>query len=160
MNIRELNEAPMREESHDNAWPLPKFLFLVDWGILTDIPFQEVSGLDLQSDTLEFRHTHSTTFSTVPRPGTVKDSRMTLSKGLFVKEVFWEWYQKIQANTNDRPNLKIKLTDERDAPIMSWILHHAWPAKVVFTTDPESAENEVFVERIEIAYVGITIANP
>ncbi|MFC0655375.1 hypothetical protein [Mongoliitalea lutea] len=35
----------MIEELPDNTWPVPKLVFLVDWGSLRNIPFQEVDGL-------------------------------------------------------------------------------------------------------------------
>ena len=33
----------------DQFWPLPKFYFSVDIGDQTDLPFQEVSGLDIDA---------------------------------------------------------------------------------------------------------------
>ena len=40
----------MAGEAQDTNWPLPKFYFMVDWGSTTNIPFQEVSGLDIESE--------------------------------------------------------------------------------------------------------------
>jgi hypothetical protein len=33
----------------DQFWPLPKFYFSVDIGDMTDLPFQEVSGLEVET---------------------------------------------------------------------------------------------------------------
>ena len=40
----------------DQYWPLPKFYFSVDIGEYTDLPFQEVSGLDIETEAIEYRH--------------------------------------------------------------------------------------------------------
>jgi len=83
----------MREESPDNAWPLPKFQFLVDWGILTDIPFQEVDGLEMVSQVLEYRHSFSPVFSASSVPGSGGQHKpIFLKNGLVSKEsIFWDW---------------------------------------------------------------------
>ena len=39
----------------DQYWPLPKFYFSVDIGEYTDLPFQEVSGLDIETEAIEYR---------------------------------------------------------------------------------------------------------
>ena len=42
----------------DQYWPLPKFYFSVDIGSATDLPFQEVSGLEIDTDPIKYRHRH------------------------------------------------------------------------------------------------------
>ena len=37
----------------DQFWPMPKFYFSVDIGDFTDLPFQEVSGLDVETEVIE-----------------------------------------------------------------------------------------------------------
>ena len=50
-------------EAQDKNWPLPKFYFIVDWGSNTNIPFQEVSELEIESEPMEYRHSNSSIFS-------------------------------------------------------------------------------------------------
>jgi hypothetical protein len=38
----------------DKFWPLPKFYFSVDIGDVTDIAFQEVSGLDVETGVIVY----------------------------------------------------------------------------------------------------------
>ena len=45
--------------NQDQYWPLPKFYFSVDIGDFTDLPFQEVSGLDISTESVEYRHGNS-----------------------------------------------------------------------------------------------------
>ncbi|WPR77344.1 phage tail protein [Algoriphagus sp. NG3] len=149
----------MAGEAQDSNWPLPKFYFSVDWGSTTDIPFQEVSGLEIEAQPIEYRHGNSPVFSTINMPGIIKNSNVTMKKGVFVNDnAFWDWYNKIKMNTIERQNVVIKLLDESGSPTMTWTLNNAWPTKIS-STDLKSDASEVAVESIEIAHEGLTIAN-
>lgn len=149
----------MAGEAQDNNWPLPKFYFKVDWGSTTDIPFQEVSGLEVQAQQIEYRHGNSPIFSTINMPGIVKNNNVTMKKGVFNKDnKFWDWYSKIKMNTIERQNVVIKLCDESGEPTMTWTLTNAWPTKIS-STDMKSDANDVAIESIEISHEGLTISN-
>ncbi|MFM7023783.1 MAG: phage tail protein [Flavobacteriales bacterium] len=44
---------------NQNPWPLTRFYFSVDWGAQTNIAFQEVVGLESETQIIEYRHTDS-----------------------------------------------------------------------------------------------------
>ena len=145
--------------AQDQNWPLPKFYFMVDWGSTTNIPFQEVSGLVIEAQPINYRHGNSPVFSEISMPGLVKNSNVTMKKAVFTKDnSFWDWYVKIKMNTIERQNVVIKLLDEGGNPTMTWTLINAWPTKIT-STDLKSDGSEVAVESIEIAHEGLTIAN-
>jgi len=149
----------MAGEAQDKNWPLPKFYFMVDWGSTTNIPFQEVSGLDIEGQPINYRRGNSPVFSEINMPGLVKNSNVTMKNGVFSKDnAFWDWYLKIKMNTIERQNVVIKLLDEGGNPTMTWTLSNAWPTEIV-STDLKSDGSEVAVESIEIAHEGLTIAN-
>jgi len=149
----------MAGEKQDNNWPLPKFYFMVDWGSTTNIPFQEVSGLEIEAEPLEYRHGNSKVFSKINMPGMVKNNKVSMKKGVFVNDnTFWDWYGKIKMNVIERQNVVIKLLDEKGNPTMTWTLNNAWPTKIS-STDLKSESNEVAIESIEIMHEGLTIAN-
>lgn len=149
----------MAGDKQDNNWPLPKFYFMVDWGSKTNIPFQEVSGLEIEAEPLEYRHGNSKVFSKINMPGLVKNNKISMKKGVFVNDnSFWDWYSKIKMNTIERQNVVIKLLDEGGNPTMTWTLNNAWPTKIS-STDLKSESNEVAIESIEIMHEGLTIAN-
>ncbi|ERJ59863.1 conserved hypothetical phage tail region protein [Sphingobacterium nematocida] len=148
----------MAGEAQDNVWPLPKFYFQVKLGD-TEVAFQEVSGLDIEAQIIEYRHGNSPEFSTIKMPGIKKVGNVTLKKGVFVKDnAFWDWFNQIKMNTIERKTVTISLLDESGAPTMVWTLNNAWPTKIT-GTDMKSDGNEVAVETIEVAHEGLKIEN-
>ena len=151
----------MTNDTNDDAnlWPLPKFYFSVDIGDgLMGIPFQEVSGMDIETQVIEYRSGNSPVFSTIKMPGIVKYGNVTMKRGLFVKDTnFWNWYQESVMNTVKRREVRIQLRDETGAVAMQWTLQNAFPTKIS-STDMESDGNEVAVDSIEFAHEGLTIS--
>jgi len=149
----------MAAEAQDTNWPQPKFYFMVDWGSTSNIPFQEVSGLNIEAQTIEYRHGNSSVFSEIKMPGIIKNSNVTMKKGIFANDNnFRDWYNKIKMNTIERQNVVIRLLDEAGNPAMTWTLLNAWPTKIS-STDLKSDGNEVAVESIEIMHEGLIISN-
>ncbi len=150
----------MAEEgkAQNNVWPLPKFYFQVKIAD-QEVAFQEVSGLDVEAQVIEYRHGNSKEFSTIKMPGIKKSGNVTLKKGIFKGDnKFWDWFNMIQMNTIERKTVVISLLDEKGDPTMVWTLKNAWPTKIT-GTDLKSDGNEVAVETLEVAHEGITIAN-
>jgi phage tail-like protein len=149
------NENP--KQSVD-VWPLPKFHFQVKWDKNVML-FQEVSGLDVESTPVEYRHGDSPAFSAIRMPGIKKYGNVTLKKGVFKSDnKFWDWFNQIKMNTIKRVPVTISLLDEAGKPVMVWTLTNAWPTKIT-GTDLKAEGKEVAVECIEIAHEGLTIAN-
>ena len=142
------------------TWPLPKFRFEVDLGPgMQGVAFQEVSGMDVENQIIEYRKSNSTLFSIEKMPGIVKYGNVTMKRGVFVNDnTFWSWHQQITMNTITRRTVVIKLLDETGNATMQWTLNNAWPTKIT-STDLKSDGNEVAVDAIEIAHEGIVIKN-
>lgn len=143
-------------------WPQPKFYFEVKWGDGADnmvMRFQEVSGLDMEAQPIEYRHGDSPMFLCSQAPDIKNSGNITLKKGLFTSDSrFFDWYSKIKLDTIPRTSVTIRLLDESDAPAISWKLIKAWPTKIS-ATDVSSDKHSVAVETIELAYEGIEISN-
>ena len=141
-----------------DVWPLPKFHFQVKWDT-TVMRFQEVSGLDTETQAIEYRHGDHPVFSTMKMPGIKKFGNITMKKGIFKSDnKFWDWDNQIKRNTIKRVPVTISLLDEAGGATMTWTLANAWPTKIS-GTDLKADGNEVAIESIEIAHEGLTIAN-
>ena len=140
------------------VWPMPKFYFQVKWDSQV-MSFQEVSGLDIQSEEIKYRHGDSPEFSVIKMPGMKKVGNITMKKGIFKGDnKFWDWFKQIKMNTIKRLPVTISLLDEGGKATMVWTLTNAWPTKIT-GTDLKSEGNEVAIESIEIVHPGRTIAN-
>jgi phage tail-like protein len=142
----------MAGEVQNNVWPLPKFYFSVRLGDGLSANFQEVSGLESETNVLEYRHGDSARAYPVkmplPRPG----GNVTLRKGIFTDDVkFWNWYKGIGMNTIAPRTVDVILLDEDAKPRMTWTLNNAFPTKIT-SIDIGSGGNEVAVELLEMAY--------
>lgn len=145
-------------------YPLPKFHFQVEWGDGFRIGFTEVSGLDFETEVIEYREGNSKKYNKSKQPGLTKYSNVTLKRGTFQGDFdfFKEWqktYYFQEGNSTGskfRRSVTIKLLDENHEPIMTWILENAWPSKVQ-STDLKADANEVAVETMELVHEGLTI---
>ena len=150
----------LTDNSNRSVWPLPKFSFEVDLGLsLRNIRFAEISGLEAETQVIEYRRSNSPVFSTVKMPGLAKFGNVTMKRGIFLNDnTFWKWYQQIQMNTVERITVIIRLLDESGMVTMQWRLDNAWPVKIT-ATDLKSDGNEAAIDTIEIAHENMVITN-
>ena len=65
-------------------WPLPKFNFKVKLGSQNNtVSFQEVSGLETETQIIEYQHSNCKEYTSLKMPGIAKTGNMTLKKGVF-----------------------------------------------------------------------------
>ena len=141
----------------DQFWPLPKFYFSVDIGDMTDLPFQEVSGIDTGAEVIEYRHGNSRVHSMIKLPGLGTGTDITMKKGVFTRDnQFYEWISRINLNTYERLTVVIRLLDETGSPKITWSLTNAF-AKQVTCTDLNSQSSEAAVETIVFTHEGLRI---
>ena len=144
-------------DAQDEYWPLPKFYFSVDIGDFTDLPFQEVSGLDIETEEVEYRHGNSPAFSAIKMPGMLKYADVTLKKGVFTDDnEFYEWISSINLNTFARVTVVIRLLNESGDTEFTWQLNNAFPLKVT-PTDLNSTASEAAIETIVFAHEGLEV---
>lgn len=139
--------------------PFPTFQFTVKcFGL--EATFQEVSGLEQETQIIEYRGSSSPTFSTVKMPGLSKFGKVTMKRGVFPNDpAFWEAFNSMNMNTIKRHPVEITLLDENGAPQMAWTLNNAWPTKISGVSE-ESEGNEIVVESVEIAFESLLISAP
>jgi phage tail-like protein len=147
-------------------YPLPKFHFQVTWQVDNGGPqgtmaFTEVSGLDFETEVIEFRVGNSWKYNKTKQPGMTKYGNITLKKGTFKGDTdfydYWKDTYYFQGVTKAiRTTVQIDLLDETHSPVFSWILQNAWPTKIT-STDLKADANEVAIESMELVHEGLTL---
>lgn len=141
------------------AYPLPKFHFQVEWGGAS-LAFTEVSGLDIETEVIEYRDGLSPEFNKIKMPGMVKFSNITLKRGTFLGDNdYYNWWNTTALNTVQRRDLTISLLNEAHVPVVVWKVKNAFPVKIQ-STDLKADGNEVAIESMEVVHEGLTIQNP
>jgi phage tail-like protein len=151
-------------------YPIPKFHFLVEWASIRPdekefrIGFTEVSGLDFETEVIEYREGNSKKYNKTKQPGLTKFSNITLKRGTFEGDYayFKEWqktYYFQEGNKTGslyRRTVTIKLLNEKHEPIITWTVQNAWPSKIQ-STDLKADANEVAIETMELVHEGLEI---
>ena len=139
-------------------FPLPKFHFSVVWGG-SKIAFTEVSGLDVETEVIEYRQGASPEYSKIKMPGMQKFSNITLKRGTFKSDnEYYSWWNTVKLNTIERRDITIKLLNEEHNPVVTWKVKNAWPTKIQ-STDLKADGNEVAIESMELVHEGLSIQN-
>jgi len=148
-------------------YPIPKFHFVVEWDNDVRMGFTEVSGLDFETEVIEYREGNSKKYNKTKQPGLTKFSNVTLKRGTFEGDFdFFESWKKTyyfqeKNKTGDlyRRTVTIKLLNEEHKPIILWVLENAWPSKIQ-STDLKADANEVAIETMELVHEGLTTKSP
>lgn len=140
-------------------YPLPKFHFQVEWGG-AKIGFTEVSGLDVETEVIEYRHGASPAYFKTKQPGMTKYSNITLKRGTFQGDnEYFEWWKKnLLYNNPERRDITISLLNDEHAPVVVWKVKSAWATKIQ-TTDLKADGNEIGIESMELVHEGLEIQN-
>ena len=119
--------------------------------------FQEVSGLDLQTQNLEYRHGDNAAFSEIKMPEIVKHTNLTLKRGVAINNnSFQKWVETLNSFSFKRETMVLELLDNEGKPIMSWTLSNAYPTKM--KAENFSAEKkEITLEELEICYEEVVV---
>lgn len=151
----------MAAEDYEGQWPVPKFHFEVDIdGSI--VSFQEVSGLEFETQVIEYRHGDDEVFFPKKMAGLMKTPNLVCKKGVFQddEECLELFKQIVEEKTyytqDDRFDITVSLLDEQGEAVMSWDLTNCFPIKYS-GTDLKSDANEVAIESIEFAYEEIDI---
>ena len=138
-------------------YPLPRFHFQVDWGG-KKFAFTEVTGLVMEREKIEYRHSDSKDFNKIAQPGMPKHSNLTLKRGKFEGDFdFNTWIEDVSNDrVNGRRDVIIRLLNEKHDPVAAWSATRCFPVKVT-APDLKSDANEIAIESIEIAHEGLKL---
>ena len=138
----------------DLAWPITKFHFTLEGANFT-YGFQEVTGLEISYDPIDYRSGDDPTYITQKIPGLKKFSNITLKKGVFEDDdAFYDWITDTLANPERREDLVCNLLNEEGSVMKSWTIINAFPIKYQ-GPDLNSTASEIAVETLELVHEGI-----
>jgi phage tail-like protein len=131
-------------------YPHLSFHYSVEWGD-SRIGFSEVSGLNKEAQVVEYREGANNEYHASKMPGIPKYGNITLKRGIAsADDKFFQWINATQLNVPDRRSMKISLLDETHQPVMSWLIHNAFPSKLEGPSF-KGTGNEVAIESLELA---------
>lgn len=138
-------------------YPLPRFHFQVEWGG-SKISFTEVTGLVMEREKIEYRHSDSKDFSRIVMPGMLKNANLTCKRGKFEGDFdFNTWMDEVaNERVEGRRDVTITLLNEKHEPVAAWTAVRCFPVKVT-APDLKSDANETAIESLEIAHEGLRL---
>ena len=130
--------------------PFRGFNFRVEIDGITSAGFQECSGLDVNTEPVEYRegtdpnHVRKLT-------GLNSYSPIMLKRGITDSNELWDWQQTVAGGRTERRNISIVLADEAGQEQVRWNVRRAWPSK---WTGPSfsSTSNDIAIEELEICH--------
>jgi phage tail-like protein len=133
--------------------PLASQNFLVEIQGITKAGFSECTGLNAESNVIEYREGKDDIF---PRklPGLSKFGNVTLKRGLTTDLTLFQWHQDVMQGNITRANVSIMVLDESRKEQVRYNLQNAWPSKIT-GPDLKANANEIAIEAIEMVHEGI-----
>ncbi len=134
--------------------PYAGFRFLVEISGLVVGGFSEVSGLQAETETEEYREGGLNTY-VYKLPKLTKYPNLVLKRGVTDSDVLWKWHQDVVAGKIERKGGSVILLDYAGNEKWRWNFTQAYPVK---WAGPElkTDSNAVAVETLELAHHGLT----
>ena len=108
---------------------MPAYHFVVQWGG-TRIGFQEVSGLNIQADAVEYREGSNPESQPLKMPGQIHYSNIVLKRGIVAKDNdFFAWINTIKLSKVERRDIVVQLLNENHEPVVVWKIRNAFPVR-------------------------------
>ena len=135
--------------------PYKAFNFLVEIDGIAVAAFSEVSGLESETEVIEYRVGSEKTNTVRKLPGLTKYANIVLRRGVTQDADLWNWRRSVEQGTVDRRNGSIVLLDGDRNPVLRWGFLNGWISK---WEGPalNATGNEIAIETIEIAHEGLT----
>ena len=147
----------------EGQWPVPRFHFQVTIDG-EEYSFQEVTGLEAETQEIEYRHGDSEFFNFMKIPGLIKTPRLVCRKGIFsdddrLLELFTnleEEKEYYDSEDETRFDIVVELLNETGETVKTWSIERAFPVKYS-TPGLKSDANEIAIEEMVFAYERIVV---
>ena len=128
--------------------PYAQFNFLIELGNVTTAGFTEMTGLNTESDIIEYREGSDPNYVR-KLPALTKFGNVTLKRGYTQGRELWDWRNTTLLGNTERREGAIILLDEGRDPVLRWNFFDAWVNKYEGPALNATA-NEAAIESIEI----------
>ena len=136
--------------------PLAGYNFLLESGGLLRAGFSEITGLNSESDVIDYRNGNDDSRNR-RLAGLSKGGNVTLKGGVAASpdQDFLNWRRSVETADIQRRDISIILLDEARQEQVRYNLRAAWPAKWV-GPDLKAGASEIAIEQLEIAHEGVS----
>lgn len=136
--------------------PYANYNFLLEIGGITRAGFAECTGLNAETNVIEYREGNEGFLTLRKLPGLEKYGNVTLKHGVSQDSEVFEWHKTVFDGDIRREAMSIVLLDERRREAKRWNLREAWPAKWV-GPDFKANANEIAFETVELCHEGVEV---
>lgn len=135
--------------------PYSAFNFLIEIDNVTVAGFSECSGLDTETDIIEYRNGDED-ITVRKLPGLKKFTNISLKRGFTDSQELWEWRKKVMDGQTERQSGSIVLLNEAREEALRYNFREGWPSK---WQGPglNAGSSEVAIETLEIACEAIEL---
>jgi len=133
--------------------PLRNFRFRVEIDGLAAAGFAEVSGLEIETEVIEYREGNEPTHVR-KLPGLTKYGNVTLKWGITDSMDLHDWHRQIVNGDIQRRTVAVVIQDEQGQDRARFEVAEAWPCRYQ-ATGLHGTGNEVAIEAIELCNEGI-----
>lgn len=133
--------------------PNISFIFQVEIQGVIVAGFSEVSGLQMETETHDFREGGVNDYLHKLPKGS-RQSNITLKRGITDSDTLWKWHQDVVNGKIERKSGRIILMDSQNNEKWHWAFEDAYPVKWV---GPEfrATTNAIAIETMELVHKGI-----
>ena len=133
--------------------PVPTCRFYVDISGVAQAVFTEMSGLQLETEVMDYAEGGENGF-VHKLPGRTKVGNLTLKRGVTKSGEFFKWYKELLGGTITPKNVSVVMFDVKGEEVMKWDFKNAYPVK--WTGPQFSADGKtVAIETLELAHEGL-----
>lgn len=144
------------KEKIRNLYPIPAYNYRVRIGETT-YGFSQVNGLQIQYDTITYRHGLSYVEGPHYLPGLLQPIQISLQKGVVgAGSPLLEWINTIEMDKVKKQDITIDLCDEKGQPVVSWQVIDAFPTALSAPTFDAEAQ-QIAIESLDLMATGLHI---
>lgn len=137
----------------DRNDPFLAFLFEVELDNFAVSAFSECSGLQLETDVMDYPEGGLNTYIR-KFPGRTKQTNLQLKRGIVDRKI-WDWYYDLTQGKLTLRNGSVRVFDaDGETPTMEWQFQNAFPTKWIGPS-LVAGQSNIAVEVLELCYQGL-----